>query len=257
MNTPLTIVTAASSNHFRCLQNLLWTITKFEPTARVIVYDLGLTPAEHALLQDAPPFYLANWDLRTFNFTQYPPHFDMSANGGRMAFRPVALAETPYELATLNPQPSILLWLDAGCQLREPLNAIRACIMTNGIYCPCSPGTIEECLYPSENCYASLSVTGDLLPLPIRDAGICGFDISKPAVMSLINRWRSVALDKTCTAPEGSTRKTHRQDAVFAVLLNQAAKANGWKLEGKKLRGLVYKQDTVTLKETKFRVGAH
>ena len=57
MNSPLTtrpptltIVTGASSNHFLPLQSLLWTISKFEPTARVIVYDLGLTAEEHAEL---------------------------------------------------------------------------------------------------------------------------------------------------------------------------------------------------------------
>ncbi len=54
----LTITTGASSNHFLPLQSLLWTIAKFEPTARVIAYDLGLTPDEHAQLRDTPPCFL-------------------------------------------------------------------------------------------------------------------------------------------------------------------------------------------------------
>lgn len=251
----LTIVTGASSNHFLPLQSLLWTISKFEPTARVVVYDLGLTAEEHAELINTPPF-LANWELRTFDFNKYPPHFSMAENAGRMAFRPAVLAEVAHEKCaeplSISLRSPLLLWLDAGCQLREPLDAIKATIQREDIYCPCAPGTIAACLHPSS--HASLSVTTDLLPLPIRDAGICGFDLANPAVPKLLERWASVALDKNCTAPDGSTRRTHRQDAVFAVLLNQAAKVNNWTLQGKRLRGLTIKQDNLTLTETKFRI---
>ncbi len=250
----LTIVTGASSNHFLPLQSLLWTISKFEPTARVVVYDLGLTAGEHAELINTPPS-LANWELRTFEFSKYPPHFSMAENAGRMAFRPTVLAEVAREFDAENRSTlhsSLLLWLDAGCQLRESLDAIKATIQRESVYCPCAPGTIAACLHPSSQ--ASLSVTADLLPLPIRDAGICGFDLANPDVMKLLDRWASVALDKNCTAPDGSTRRTHRQDAVFAVLLNQAVKVNNWTLEAKRLRGLAIKQDNLTLAETKFRI---
>jgi hypothetical protein len=109
---------------------------------------------------------------------------------------------------------------------------------------------------------APLGVTAELLPLPIRDAGICGFDLTAEVaaacdrstnVIALLTRWSEVALDKNATAPTGSTRRTHRQDAVFAVLFNQAAQANHWKLETQRLRGLAIKQDNLTLAETKFR----
>lgn len=260
---PLVIVTGASSNHFLCLQSLLWTISKFEPDAKVIVYDLGLTADEHASLLDAPPFYLNDWQLRTFDFTKYPPHFSMSENAGRMAFRPTALADVAHELLTAAPQatetattshqPSTLLWLDAGCQLRESLDEIRTCVKRNGVYCACAPGTIASMLYHAAR--KPLTVTEDLLSKPIRDAGVCGFNIANEQATTLLDQWASVAIDKNCTAPEGSTRRTHRQDAVFAVLLNQAANINGWTLEGRRLRGLAIKQDNVTLKETKFRVG--
>jgi hypothetical protein len=274
--SPLTIVTGASSNHFLPLQSLLWTIAKFEPAARVIVYDLGLTPDEHATLRDAPPFYLANWELRTFAFENYPPHFSLAENAGRMAFRPTVLAALAKDLSLvgrassravpLAPLTSHLLWLDAGCQLREPLHAIRACIARDGVYSPCAPGSIEQCLHPTS--YPSLGLPDQstinyelstILPLPIRDAGICGFDIPVAAVydrrvLALLNRWAEIALDKNATAPENSTRHTHRQDAVFAVLLNQAARENNWTLETKRLRGLAIKQDALTLAETKFRI---
>ncbi|HWC60493.1 MAG TPA: DUF1647 domain-containing protein [Verrucomicrobiae bacterium] len=261
MNSTLTIVTGASSNHFLPLQSLLWTISKFEPTARVVVYDLGLTSDEHAELAKSSAS-VTNWELRTFDFSKYPPHFSMAENAGRMAFRPTVLCQIAHEslIGTQASSPSVtdsshsslLLWLDAGCQLREPLEAVKATIQSAGVYCPCAPGTIATCLHPASP--ASLSVTANLLLLPIRDAGICGFNLRHPGAMALLDRWASIALDKTCTAPDGSTRHTHRQDAVFAVLLNQTAQANNWTLEGKRLRGLAIKQDNLTLAETQFRV---
>jgi hypothetical protein len=264
----LTIVTGASSNHFLPLQSLLWTIAQFESTARVIVYDLGLTADEHAYLEHTPPFFLKYFELRIFDFSKYPAHFCMSQEAGRMAFRPTVLAAIAHEsetrntehgtrnptpLSTINYQPSTLLWLDAGCQLREPLHEICACIQHDHVYCPCAPGTIEQCLHPAS--HSALSATPDLLQLPIRDAGICGFDISNEQVLELLSRWSAITLNKNATAPLGSTRRTHRQDAVFAVLLNRAAQANRWKLETQRLRGLAIKQDALTLAETKFRTG--
>ena len=62
--TMLTIVTGASSNHFRCLRNLLDSIQRFEPTTRTIVYDLGLSPAE---LRE-----LRAYEVRHFAYNQIP-----------------------------------------------------------------------------------------------------------------------------------------------------------------------------------------
>jgi hypothetical protein len=250
-NPEPTIVTGASSNHYLPLQSLLWTISKFEPIARVIVYDLGLTGTEHTKLSENA-VALKNWELRSFDFNKYPPHFSMVENCGRMAFRPTVLAQLAHEIsATATRHPSLLLWVDAGCQLRERLDALKACIQRDCVYSPGAPGAIATCLHPGS--YPFLHVTSDLLTIPIRDAGICGFNITNCQVTALLDRWAAVALDKNCTAPEGSTRRTHRQDAVFAVLLNQAAKANNWSLEGKRLRGLAIKQDNLTLAETQFR----
>jgi hypothetical protein len=255
----LTLVTAASSNHFRCLQSLLWTIAKFEPLARVIVWDIGLTAAEHSTLRDTPPFYLANWELKTFDFAQYPSHFNLRVEAGRMAFRPTVLAATAHELIQTNSSlltrhSSLLLWLDADCQLRGSLDDLKTCVKKTGAYSPCIAGTIETRLHSTAR--APLGVTEDLFPKPLRDAGICAFDTANPQAMALLDRWETIALNKTCTAPENSTRHTHRQDAVFAVLLNQAAQKNSWTLETKHFPSLTSKQDNLTLEETKFRIGA-
>jgi hypothetical protein len=246
MRNKVTIITGASSNHFMCLQSLLWTISVFEPTARVIVLDLGLTAAESSALTDVPPFYLANWELRKYAFENYPDHFRMENNAGRMAFRPISVQSAAKEFG------GIVIWLDAGCQLSARIDELEWIIKQTGVYCPTTQCTIAEKLYPSA--HAPLSVTDDLLPLQLRDAGVCGFDTQNPQAMALIDRWAAVALDARCTAPDGSTRFNHRQDAVFAVLLNQAAAANGWTLRDRKMIDISMKRDFITLTETKHRL---
>ena len=99
-NPELTIVTGASSNHFLPLQSLLWTVSQFEPNARVIVYDLGLTGNEHTQLSENAAA-LKNWELRSFDFSKYPPHFSLAENSGRMAFRPTVLAEIAHESSSV------------------------------------------------------------------------------------------------------------------------------------------------------------
>jgi len=252
MPSQLTIVTAASSNHYGCLQNLLWTISRCAPTARVIAWDIGLAGEESAALTNLPPFYLADWQLRKFDFSKYPPHFNMAENGGRMAFRPSTLALVAAELSQLSIQTPLnyLLWLDAGCQLRASLSQYLGFIESDGVYCAATHGAIGERLYPGS--HAPLKVTPDLLTKHIRDAGICGFNITNAKAMALIQRWAQTALDPACTAPAGSTKKTHRPDAVFAVLLNQAGLAND-----RQARSIIMRRDNLTMAETKYRCGIH
>lgn len=243
----LTIVTGASSNHFMCLQNLLWSISKHQPDARVIVYDLGLTDQEHKALNEIPPFYLGNWSVRKFDFKKHPSYFAIGPDAGRMGFRPVTVASAAHEFG------GIVMWLDAGCQVRNPMHEMMALVLKRGLYCAATNKTIGQKLYPSAK--APLKVTDDLLPLPLRDAGICAFNCGDPRVLALVDKWAEVARNPAITAPHGSTRWTHRQDAVFAVLLNQAAKANGWDISKMKVSDVALRCDGLSLAETKFRAG--
>src|SRR5436305_4083492 len=74
----MTIVTAASSNHFRCLENLLYTISLFEPDTRTLVYDLGLTRRERGAVR-----VRAAVSVRRFQFDGYPDWLRLSPHGGK------------------------------------------------------------------------------------------------------------------------------------------------------------------------------
>lgn len=207
MKHDLTIATAWSSNHHRCGNNLLWSIAEREPRARVIIYDIVLTDEERDFL----PAYVKHGELRRFDFSKYPAHFKLSENSGRMAFRPVIVHEASKEFG------GIILWLDAGCILTGSLKLLMLAVKKYGIISPSVPSKLKLALHPST--HEALKVSGDRMEKPMRDAGISCFDTSQPKVMQFIEHWRDVALNPALTAPEGSVKRTHRQDAVFAALL--------------------------------------
>jgi hypothetical protein len=245
MTPQLTIVTAADSSHFQCMINLLWTISRYAPTARVVAWDIGLQAQETALLNNVPPFYLSNWQLRTFDFSQYPFYFSLAQNSGFIAFRPVTMAAAAYEFG------GMVLWLDADCQLRQPISEILAMIKKQGLYCANVKSNIGSKLSPS-----ALPVTPELSAQSVADPGICGFDIDQPQIMALLDHWKTVTMDARCTAPNGATLQTHNPDSVWSVILHQSATANNWELNYDRLPGIMKGCDRLSLSETKFRCRA-
>lgn len=214
----LVIVTGASSNHFRCLTHLLFTISRFE-NARTIVYDLGLEPHQLERLKE-------KWEVRRFPFEKYPPHFDMRVGMGQYAWKPVIVVDTLRETG------GNVLWMDAGNLVHRRLDRIRKLLALRGFYSPPSSGTISRWTHPGTLKY--LEATPDLLTKPNRNGAVVGFAPSRPGSDELADRWRQGALDVDCIAPAGSSRANHRQDqAVLSVLAYQFQKKYGGKLENR------------------------
>lgn len=231
MKDKITILTAASSNHFSCLMNLIWSVNKFAPTANVVVYDIGLT-AEEA--KQVP-------NIRTFDFSKYPSYFNMKENAGRMAFRPIITQDGSKEFG------GVILWLDAGCLLTGDITELITYVKKHGVYAHRTSGTIGQTLHPTA--HKALGVTDTICNQRLRDAGIAGFDTSNPNVTKLIDDWASAALNKDATAPDGSSRKNHRQDSVFSALLYK----HGFTLDNHRVLNIKMRQDNLSLAETKRR----
>jgi hypothetical protein len=177
-----------------------------------------------------------------FDYSKYPDYFNININAGRMGFRPIIVQEAAKEFSG-----SIILWLEAGCLITEnPLEMIYY-IKKHGVYCHLTHGTIKEGLHP--NAIAPLDATEAVLSLPMRDSGVSGFDTSKEPVGALINRWVEVALNKDATCPKDSSRKNHRQDAVFSVILAQS----GIMLDEYHSIAIKMRQDGLPLSEAKRR----
>ena len=198
MKTPLTIVTAASDNHFYPLLNLCWMIARFEPAAKVVVWDLGMTTDEVKMLTDTPPFYIKDFTIRNFDFTQYPAYFNISVDAGQYAWKPVIVADTVAEFG------GHVLWMDAGNFLRNPLRLVQRVLDANGIFTPATSLKIGQKTHPDT--IAKLN-TSALVNNSMRDACLVGINAGNPTAVSTVNAWKSAALDQTVIAPTGSSRR--------------------------------------------------
>jgi hypothetical protein len=221
VNPKLTVVTAASSNHFGALGQMLRSLRRLD--ARVECYDIGLSSEEaHALPRWDGLFY------HKFDYAAHPPHLDVSVSAGEYAWKPVIVAEV-VDRSMAEPEPSDVLWADAGCYFDalEPIaDRIRG---SGGLWVRPSPGVMREWTHPLMFQYLGVdaSVYGDQRNA---DATLVGFAIgtapsdARDAVYrDIVLRWKACALDKNCIAPPGSSRANHRQDqAVLSYLVHRA-----------------------------------
>lgn len=206
---PLTIITGASSNHFKSLKQLLESADLHEPKTPIIVYDLGLTAQESKQLQG--PYR----KVLKFSFQNYPSHVNIHKHAGQYAWKPIIIADT------LNSVQGNIFWLDAGCKIEEPLTELRTYLIKHGLYTPRSGGTIQDWTDPAT--MRKLHVTQDVAKMSNRAGGVVAIKWECPVSRSLIQRWKLLALNKAIIAPKGSNRKNHRQDqSILSILVNQA-----------------------------------
>jgi len=216
-NQSFTIVSGASSNHFRCLKNLLFTLSIFEPGTRTIIYDLGLSLEEKRELEGQ------NCELREFPYVDYPPHikvhpvesgYEQGKRSGCYGWKPIIIKRIMGEFG------GSVLWLDAGNLIHCRLDRIRKVLTANGLYSPTCIGSIKEWTHPTTLEY--LKVTDDVYDKPNRHAAIIGLSCVRPEIIALVERWEQSALDPSCIGPPGATVKNHRYDqAVFSILVYQ------------------------------------
>ena len=218
MNPNLIVVTAASSNHAGALKQMLESLRRLD--ARVECYDIGLSAQEARALP--------RWDrlfYHKFDYAGHPPHLNVSINAGEYAWKPVIVAEV-VERSRTAPDPSDVLWADAGCYFHalQPIaDRIRA---TGGLWVRPSAGVMREWTHPLMFEYLGADPTayGDK---PNADATLVGFatgTASGDAVYrEIVLAWKTCALVKDCIAPPGSSRANHRQDqAVLSYLVHRA-----------------------------------
>src|SRR5580765_785704 len=75
----LIVVTAASSNHFGALKQMLESLRRLG--ARVEIYDIGLTADEARALPRWPGFF-----YHPFDYAAYPPYLNAAVNAGEYAW---------------------------------------------------------------------------------------------------------------------------------------------------------------------------
>jgi hypothetical protein len=218
--TPI-IVTAASSNHFGALVQMLESLRRL--SARVECYDIGLTPAEARALP--------RWDgatHRTFDYAVHPPHMRVTVNAGEYAWKPVIIADV-IDRVRAQAEARDVLWADAGCFFHAIDPIARRIADTAGLWVRPSAGTMREWTHPGmfEYLRADPVEFGDLRNA---DATLVGFAVGsapperrEAVYRDIVAPWKECALVKECIAPHGSSRRNHRQDqAVLYYLVHRA-----------------------------------
>lgn len=212
----LTIVTGASSNHFRCLKNLLYSISLFERETKVVVYDLGLKKREfEELIHDG-------WEVRRFDFKKYPKHLRIKEvkkkndlyhgeNAGCFAWKAVIISDI------LKESRSMVLWLDAGDLVMKRLSEIRKTLSGYGIYTPTSSGNIKD--WSHKGTIRCMHVSLELQSRKNRNAAIVGLNYRFSFARKLSDFWRKYCLDRRCIMPKGANWHNHRYDQPILSIL--------------------------------------
>jgi len=241
----LTIVTAASSNHFRPLLNLLWTIRHFEPKTKAVVYDLGLHNEERGAVIGT------GYDLRPFPFFAYPDWVrDLMKYAWKAACVDMVAAETGDEAA--------VLWCDAGDLFAGAAMKVRRVIERQGFYCPLDFGTLGGWTHPDTRAAMNMSALEE--DLPMRSTALCGVHMR---LRGLVEEWKQWSLREEVIAPPGSSKRNHRHDmSIFTLLADRWAGSIGngesdWfevtkhhddltleKVQDRAQRGVPYKQES-------------
>lgn len=213
----MTLVTGASSNHFVALLDCVRQLRFHEPGARVVVYDLGLSPRQRRQVSRVA----SSFEIRTFDYSRYPDWVNIRRNAGQYAWKPIIFSDLARET------DGFLFWLDAGTHLHEPLWKLREVLRRDGIYSPKSSGTLERWTHPET--LRALNVPAEWRQRSNRSGGMLAIDTRWPALRALAEEWRRLALIRECIAPPGSSRRNHRQDqALLSILMHRHQESHGY-----------------------------
>lgn len=196
-----TFVTAASSNHFKSLCQLLTTIQH----EKVVVYDLGLTQPEVEHIRS-----VFRIEYIVFPFSNYPAFVSMSSpDAGAYAWKPILIAEVYADVQ------GALIWCDAGNKISDA-DALENCVTKAGVYTPTSSGTISRWTHPIALNELSVPVTWSNLQM--RNAACVGFNKDDRS-SRFIAEWKKYALLKNAILPHGANRSNHRHDQSILTVL--------------------------------------
>jgi hypothetical protein len=207
--TETRIVTAADFTHEKSLLNLLGSIS-MKSSYEVVVWDLGLSELARFEIKSRYPFC----EVHKFAFESFPSHMNIRVNAGEYAWKPVIIH------MSARGYKGLLIWSDAGNILSDGLDALRWMSHRFGFFSPMSSGVITE--WTHQGTLDALKVDEELASRPNLNGAVIGFNCHHKSVRALLESWRACAMNKSCIAPEGSSRLNHRQDqSALSILARQ------------------------------------
>ena len=206
--TTMYIITGASDNHYLTVMNMIDSFIRYNDRHKLIIYNLGLEESKWNHIKEKYNHH--DFIFKVFDYSKYPEWFNINIEAGHYAWKPTIIYNTFLEYTD-----EIVVWMDAGNLINENLQKLESFLIDNYIYSATSGGTIKEWTHPSTIEYLDCTNTGN----ENRNGACLGFNTKIDLVKDFITEFSNCAMDKNCIAPDGSSRKNHRQDqAVFTIL---------------------------------------
>ena len=234
----LTLVTAASSNHFYSMIQLLVSVKKYcaDESISLYVYDLGFTDAERHKLRLFLHNSFKQATLCRFPYEKYPAYFDISKPpAGQYAWKPTLIAEVAKCVQT-----GCLLWLDGGDRLKEDLSQVVRKIKKDGLFVPWSSGSIQRWTYSATISHMHAEA---LVDKPSRNAAIIGLDLDQPEVVKVLKEWAGLVLIPEALFPKGCNLSNHRYDQSLLSILYARYAATRPEINMEQESGIMTHQD--------------
>jgi len=206
--TTMYIITGASDNHYLTVMNMIDSFIRYNDTHKLIIYNLGLEESKWNHIKEKYNHH--DFIFKVFDYSKYPEWFNINIEAGHYAWKPTIIYNTFLEYTD-----EIVVWMDAGNLINERLQKLESFLIDNYIYSATSSGTIKDWTHPSTIEYLNCTNTGH----ENRNGACMGFNTKIDLVKDFITEFYNCAMDKNCIAPDGSSRRNHRQDqAVFTIL---------------------------------------
>lgn len=204
------IVTGASSNHGLSLLQFIYYCFANNDNVFLIVWDLGLYKTYQKLLFSILK-YNKNILYRKFNYNNYPLYFNINENKGEYAWKPIIINITFHMVK------KTILWLDSGCIITCKLNDIFNTINKYHCWSTNTHSNIKRWTHIGMIKYYNISK--NILYKRVCNGAIVGFKWNSNISTAILHEWAECALIKQCIAPNGSSRRNHRQDQSSLSIL--------------------------------------
>ena len=225
------LVTAASERYVqrRMLDNLVGSLHFWEPLTKIVVYDLGFTPASRAKVsrwRDVELRDLAPAVQRVLNET--PPH---TLQASSYAFKMIVVQDA------LLTAPSVL-WIDANCELRRPLDEVFHLLQDKGHFLVEHPYRFPTTQFHHPAAVARLGCFIDDFARQHCATTFVGVVQGSWFATEVLPRLVECMRDPACVNPIGSSRDNHRQEqtALNSILCALGAPPDGICLASKSFR---------------------
>jgi len=217
----VSLVTASSHHFFPRLLNLVGSIHFWQgPSVDLIVYDIGLTPEERDEIK--------RWSrvsLRTLPWAERPSHVGRDLYS--YAWKPLVIQDALKRCRGPGGRgkgKGILLYQDAGQELRQPLDGLLSLVSKEGYLFPSAGVPASTTAHPT-TLRALHTSKAELDQVPMALGGSMAIQCGPEGheAHQVIDSVVSCALDEHCISPPGATTSNHAFDqVVLSVHLHQA-----------------------------------